>query len=182
MRMNVIGQSKAESCRHGAPASYPSSPTADPVGHHRSGDAIGVVLDRRVGQCPARPSLEVDPRLDAVRREVGHLGRRAPGSPSAVAENGSSAQSSSTYESASRKTSVTPYANATTAPTPAIDATRSPSSRRMMITPRVWRPEIRTCSSGMRITCPEVEITINSSDRSSTTRIPTISPIFGMAV
>jgi hypothetical protein len=48
-------------------------------------------------------------------------------------------------------------------PTPAMVATVSPSSRRMMITPWVWRPLIRIFSTGVRITWPPSEITISCS-------------------
>ena len=65
-------------------------------------------------------------------------------------------------------------------PTPAIEPTVSSSLRRMMITPCVWRPVMRTSERSVLMTWPWALTTINSSLVSSTSRMPISLPVLSV--
>ena len=147
--MNESGESTWTAA---ATALRPDTPRArHPGGHHDGrGDPVGVVLNSGAVEGADGPASEVGPRIHALRREVGHLVivSRQPKVRGREGVKGAELVDVRVGEAED----LGHASSATTAPTPAIDATRSPSSSRMMITPRVWRPETRTWSSGMRIT------------------------------
>ena len=110
-------------------------PRSQTISDDRCGDAIRVVLDGRLVERAQGPAVEVDLRLDTGRRVVGHLVVVSRDPETGRCEGIEPAELVDIRVGEAKD--LGHASSATTAPTPAIEATRSPSSSRMMITPRV---------------------------------------------
>ena len=135
MRMNEMGESKLESWRHGAPAWYPSSSAPRRSRITAAAMRSASFSTDASSSAPRVRRSRSTLRLDAVRRVVGHL-VVVSRDPETGRREGIEAAELVDVRVGEAK-DLGHASSATTAPTPAIEATRSPSSSRMMITPRV---------------------------------------------